>query len=422
MRRSPTSRGSRRGDAETFREWNAKAERMTEQIFLAERYAEPLAADERAHVLRSSALGSEFLDMCNRQPLEVVEELFENEHVKLLFLFKVSLFGTWLTDTLNKTSPMGSVIRAFDLTTGYQLCKGGQLQPRAWSDGAFHPGRRGVLEPVRDRPDRRREWPGRRGWTSRTDARHGRRQFVASTLDVHQTFEDFVGRDQLPAAMTAKLGRVQLHRLDALRPPPRTVKEQPHFAASAFDPNLQLTQKWSLGAETMEDLNAAFADVSAGRGARDRAVRIRPAQHARSQPRARGPAHHLCLARHAALDPDIGGQDYDAWKEDFADRIMDRWAEYAPNMTPDNVLGRSIYTAKEYVQELPNMRHGDIFMGALVGRTGHGQAFRLPHADREPLHGRLRHPIRAVRSPGGGRLHRRRNRRGRSGSQALVAT
>ena len=65
--------------------------------------------------------------MTLRQPLDLVEELFENEHVRLLFLFKVSLFGTWLTDTLSKTSPMGSVIRAFDLQTGYQLCQGGSF-------------------------------------------------------------------------------------------------------------------------------------------------------------------------------------------------------------------------------------------------------------------------------------------------------
>ena len=46
---------------------------------------------------------------------------------ELLFLFKVSLFGTWLVDTLSKTSPMGSVIRAFDLDSGYQLCQGGSF-------------------------------------------------------------------------------------------------------------------------------------------------------------------------------------------------------------------------------------------------------------------------------------------------------
>jgi len=114
-----------RKDAATFREWNRKAEIITGQILLPERFAEPLPRAEREALLNRTAIGREFLAICNRQPLEVVEELFENEHVRLLFLFKVSLFGTWLTDTLSKTSPMGSVIRAFDLQTGYQLCRGG---------------------------------------------------------------------------------------------------------------------------------------------------------------------------------------------------------------------------------------------------------------------------------------------------------
>ncbi len=87
--------------------------------------SEPLPQAEREELLSRSAIGRDFLAATRRQPLEVVNELFENEHVKLMFLFKVSLFGTWLVDTLDKTSPMGSVIRAFDLETGYQLCRGG---------------------------------------------------------------------------------------------------------------------------------------------------------------------------------------------------------------------------------------------------------------------------------------------------------
>ena len=100
-----------RKDAATFREWNRKAEIITGQILLPERFAEPLPRAEREALLNRTPIGREFLAICNRQPLEVVEELFENEHVRLLFLFKVSLFGTWLTDTLSKTNPMGSVIR-----------------------------------------------------------------------------------------------------------------------------------------------------------------------------------------------------------------------------------------------------------------------------------------------------------------------
>jgi len=81
-------------DADTFRAWNLKAETITREIFLPKRYAEPLPQAEREALLRQTALGREFLDVSLRQPLDVVRELFENEHVRLLFLFKVSLFGT----------------------------------------------------------------------------------------------------------------------------------------------------------------------------------------------------------------------------------------------------------------------------------------------------------------------------------------
>src|ERR1700716_815639 len=107
-----------RKDAATFREWNRRAEGITAKIFLPERYSEPLPQTERETLLSRTALGREFLAVTKRQPLDVVQELFENEHVRLLFLFKVSLFGTWLVDTLSSTSPMGSGVCAFDFEGG----------------------------------------------------------------------------------------------------------------------------------------------------------------------------------------------------------------------------------------------------------------------------------------------------------------
>src|SRR5580698_10530573 len=59
-------------DAATFREWNRKAEKITREIFLPERYAEPLPKQEREALLSRTALGREFLAMANRQPLDVV--------------------------------------------------------------------------------------------------------------------------------------------------------------------------------------------------------------------------------------------------------------------------------------------------------------------------------------------------------------
>ena len=64
------------------------------------------------------------------------------------------------------------------------------------------------------------------------------------------------------------------------------------------------------------------------------------------------------------LDPDLGGQSYERFKEDFSDKIVESFARYCPNMTRKNILGRYVYTGREYVQEIINMRGGDIFMGA----------------------------------------------------------
>ena len=74
---------------------------------------------------------------------------------------------------------------------------------------------------------------------------------------------------------------------------------------------------------------------------------------------------HTSYAWHVMpLDPDIGGRDYESWKQEFSERIIETWARYCPNMTRKNILAQHAYTGREYVAEFPQMRGGDIFMGA----------------------------------------------------------
>ena len=285
-------------DAQTFRDWNRKAEKITAEIFLPERYADPLPKQEREGLLSRTALGREFLDMSSRQPLDVVGELFENEHVQLLFLFKVSLFGTWLVDTLSKTSPMGSVIRAFDLESGYQLCQGGSFNLARGLMEAFI-GARGTFQPQVN-IDRILIENGRAtgiellgGQTVRAT------QFVASTLDVHQTFESLIGREQLPAAFLNKLDGFQ-YTAWSLFGLHLALNESPRFAAEKFDPNINRSLKWSIGAETMEDLFSAHQDVQAGRVPKLVQFGSGPLSLLDSDAGSAGQAHDLLLACDAA--------------------------------------------------------------------------------------------------------------------------
>jgi phytoene dehydrogenase-like protein len=348
-------------DAQTFREWNLKAEKITREIFLPERYAEPLPQEEREALLRQTALGREFLAVAGRQPLDMVGELFENEHVRLLFLFKVSLFGTWLTDTMSKTSPMGSLIRAFDLESGYQLCEGGSFNlARGLMESFIANG--GHFQPQVN-VDRIVIENGKATGIELADGRTVRaRQFVASTLDVHQTFENLVGRAQLPAPFLNKLDNFQ-YTAWSLFGLHLALNESPQFAAAKFDPNINRALKWSIGAETMEDLFSAHQDTQAGRV--PKIVQFGSGPLSLLDPTQAPPGKHTTYCWHVMpLDPDIGARSYETFKEEFADKIEETFARYCPNMTSDNILGRYIYTGREYTQELVNMRGGDIFMGA----------------------------------------------------------
>ncbi len=347
-------------DAATFREWNRKAEEITRRILLPERYAEPLSQAEREALLSATALGRDFLAVTRRQPLDVVQELFENDHVKLLFLFKVSLFGTWLTDTLSKSSPMGSVIRAFDLQSGYQLCQGGSFNlARGLMESFIAAG--GTFQPQVS-IDRIIVEGGRAVGIALADGRTVRAKFVASTIDVHQTFESLIGREQLPETLRRKLDNFQ-YTAWALYGLHLALHESPRFAAATFDPNINRALKWSIGAETMDDLFKAHQDVVAGKI--PDIVQFGAGPLSLLDPTQAPPGKHTTYAWHVMpFDPDLGAKDYEAWKAEFADKIIATWARYCPNMTSRNIIARYVYTGREYTQELVNMRNGDIFMGA----------------------------------------------------------
>src|SRR4051812_27620162 len=348
-------------DAQTFRDWNRKAEEITARIFLPERFSDPLPQAEREALLSKSDIGRDFLAATKRQPFDMVKDLFENEHVQLLFLFKISLFGTWLVDTMSKTSPMGSVIRAFDLQSGYQLCKGGSGNlARALFETFIAAGGRFAPQVVLDKIVIE---GGKATGIALKDGRTVRaKQFVASTLNVHQTFEDYIGRAQLPAAFLQKLDKFQ-YTTWTLYGLHLALNEPVRFHAETFDPHIRHTLKWSLGAETMEDLLSAHHDVVAGRV--PKIVQFGSGPLSVIDPTQAPPGKHTTYAWHVMpLNPDIGGKSYETFKEEFADAIIEKWAKYAPNMTRKNIIAQYAYTAEEYTQTFPEMRGGDIFMGS----------------------------------------------------------
>ena len=102
------------------------------------------------------------------------------------------------------------------------------------------------------------------------------------------------------------------------------------------------------------------------------------------------------------FSPDIGAKDYETFKQEFAERIIEKWAKYAPNMTRRNIIAQHVYTAREYTQHFPEMRNGDIFMGAFNAEQVMYNHFgyRTP-IERLYMAGSATHPGGAISGGGG---------------------
>lgn len=351
-------------DAETYREWNRKADLISDWIFLPERFSEPLPESERDALLGMSQIGRDFLEIINRQPLDAVRELFENEPVQLLILFKLSLFGTVLYDQVTSRSPMGALLRGFDHAAGYQVCIGGSVSlARGLAEAFVKAGGRLMtgahVERIIVEAGRATGVELAGGRTLRA------RQFVASTIDVPQTFRKMVGFEQLPAAYQKKMENFK-HTDWSLYGLHLCLKELPRHLGTEFDPNVNRAQKVNLGCESLEQLFALHAEVAAKKI--PSRVSFGTGQITYFDPTQAPRGYHTAYAWHAMPYAPKGNPDnIEAVKEEFADRMIEKWREFAPNMTNDNILARFIWTANDYTKELINMVDGDIFMGSFRG-------------------------------------------------------
>jgi phytoene dehydrogenase-like protein len=353
-----------RADARTFLEWNKRADAISDAIFLAERYSEPLPEQERNELLSRSAVGRDFLEIIKRQPLDLINDLFENEKVRLLMLFKLSLFGTVLYDAVTENSPMGAAIRGFDLAAGYQVCVGGSWNlARGLMEAFIRHGGTFInhAEVSRITVDGNRatgvELADGRAFTAGS--------FVASTIDVPQTFTRLIGAEQLPAAYREKVDRFQ-QTAWTLFGVHLALKEAPSYVGSGFDPNVNRALKYNIGCETMDELFGLHQEVAEGRI--PELISFGAGHITQFDPSQAPPGQHTAYAWHAM--PYAPGGDpgnIEPVKAEFTQRILDKWRRYAPNLTPDNILHTFTYTANDYSREFINMVRGDIFMGSFAG-------------------------------------------------------
>ena len=345
-------------------------------VMMAYHFAPPLPTDEWRDRLehKFGTLGTEFFDLAQMSPTEVTETLFQNDVVRSSLFFSTSAvrmrealpatgFGTLrMLMRLGRygLARGGSNIIAKGLVN-HLTAHGGQIRQQCTVERILIEQGRAV------------------GVRLENGTEYRARKAVVSNVDPGQTFLKLVGEEHLS---NEEAERVKGWRMNesALFGAHMVLREPPRYTVGEKYPDMNECFHQTFGYDVPEEMAEHFSEIEAGRPpSKPGGEAWVPTLFDRSQ----GPGGHHTAGFWQFVPYDVEGRGPDYWneiKENYFDRCLDRWCEYAPNMTRDNVIHRYCYTPIDNARAIINMVQADDHMGSYSGgQVGTGrQPYRTP--------------------------------------------
>jgi phytoene dehydrogenase-like protein len=211
------------------------------------------------------------------------------------------------------------------------------------------------------------------------------RHFVASGLNPVQTFVELIEAECLPPDWRDKASRFRFNLLAPLFALNVNLKSSPHYAAAEKNPELDRAFMTILGLEHSEQFLHIVRGHEEGT--------IPPTVMWGSCPTLFDPSqapegfHTAFMWEKLPYRLNGDARNWDREREVHARRMLDVWTSYAPNLG-DGLLNWSAQSPLDTERTLPNMREGDLLVGALSdGQTGYNRPFAGAGHYRGYLHG-----------------------------------
>lgn len=349
-------------DAETFRVVSEKWHKWYVEFILPELYSIPKPPEEWEAEILSMKGGEEYLNVVkNYSPLEYASELFETDYCRLAFIrgstaaeydvnskgIPALVFETILSWFNEKTAHVVGGIKQIPLAlakivkeNGGTIFENTKVSKILVEDNVA----KGIM--LAD---------GSKVFASR---------FVASSLNPIHTFIFMVGEDHLSDELIEKASNFKFRGSSLFRVH-MALRERPRFTMAEHDSSIDDAWKFTIGFENPGDFERAATQSESGQVPEVTGVDFGIATvHDPSQ--APDGCHVAYVGLPVSFELANGGAD--RWAEeanDFADRLIAKVREYAPNMTDDNIIARFAYTPKDIEEYLPNMIEGDICQGKI---------------------------------------------------------
>lgn len=318
----------------------------------------------------SPDLSEELQSVRTMSPFAVIDQYFEDERIRVVFKKLVHVvqatdspgFGTLFPGLfLNLTRmclPMGGAETLAEALAGVIRSEGGAiLTGRRVRRIAIDGGRANAVELES-------------GEVLEVD------EAVVAAIDFPQ-LTSLVGTERFPAEVVGKADSwdwITAHSLATLH---LALSEAPSYLAAEFDPRVDRAFNITFGVSDSDELRRSMADIASG------SFPSIPAGNGScntlfDQSYAPEGQHVAFWWPFAPFTVDGDERNWERRREEYADRLLSRWRDFAPNLTEDNVVGVHLRTPLDIAEDNLSMRYGSVRMG---GYSAEQFGANRPHPD-----------------------------------------
>ena len=368
-------------DAKTFAQLVRDYDEFIAATYLPLMYSPPLPPSLQTAELEKSEEGRALMQWQAYTPVQLLDELFENEAVKVHFLARMTVLG-FPPDAFGQ-----GWICLFRILRGEApICVGGSQQ--------LAEGLRRVLEAnggIVKTGSRVRKviLRGNRATGveladgTRLEARKG----VVTNVEPRQSFLELVGEEHLPAPFVTRVKNYHAHGRSLLCLH-LAVTEPPRYRAHADNPHVDLAFSQEMFGASPNDQVEAYQEIAAGKPPRREMLQITvPTLLDPSQ--APAGRHSVLIWQYApyGVAPD-GPRGWAGVREEYAEHCLGLWRRYAPNMTPDKILKMTIQDPTDTERHNENVVNGvDVIGDMTPDQMGYFRPFAGWSHYRAPIEG-----------------------------------
>ncbi len=345
-------------DAATYRKAAPRFKEYVDLFIAPATYAPPHPAMEAMTKMQAHEIGREIQSLQPLSPRAIVEELFENEHVRTLFLYAATMWGLDYDQ-----EGLGFLVPLYiNRASAYRLVKGGThhlahlMSKTIYRNGGMIIGPKPVSKIILEN--------GRAVGAETEDGYSYRaKKFVISSLNHHQTFLDLVGEDHLDGEFVTRIKDWQWEEHSFFHVH-LALTETPEFKIGPEDPDVTGSLIHVFGFESYQDLLHHLGSMKNGELVDAGFNCCFPTLHDPSQA---PPGKHTGLISYHApyhLAREGGAEAWYDIRDEIADMVLARLSPYVTNINDDTVMWRYITTPKDIHNKFVDMYQGSYKQGA----------------------------------------------------------